>query len=725
MDITNGVGTVSIQAGSTVGKVQTLTSSGLTNTTGNISYGTTSVTQEAATATKLALSSNPASLTVNTETDVQSDPATVTIKTEDADGATISSGQYVTVKLSGPGTFDSGSSVTSETLYVDGSTTVPVYGLKGQPGTVTVSASASGLSSGSVNIPAYVNTSPANIKLTSAQETTSDGTPYTLYTVQLVDTNGNPITYGGNINDAISISDNSTSGTLNYYNYSAANGVGSSLGVTPVSTTLTNGAFQFAVENTAVGTSNPTITVKDTTEGFTATAPYTFAVGSPNKVADVSSVTTAYTKPGATESYSVQLEDANGNPLHVSGKSVAFYFNSNGAGATLPNGLSGTGTSYAYTATTNSQGVATVNVNIPSTGSAGNSFQVYASYANQTTPANGPTVTVENAANLATSMALSTPATTTLKVDGTDTVQNQTVTLDNAVGQGVSTSDELLVTTSNPNVVGLSQYNSGSSNSDTVNASSGVGTLPTFSGKLAGSATVTIKDLSNPNVPSVSETFSVQPGTASQGTFYVAGQPMSSSNELSVAANSATAITLYNTDAQGNPVPVTNAEANGNTKGASFTLSDNSNGGVFRTSPQGVSTSTVYIPVGQESTTVYYVNPTAGSYDGFAAALTSNVPASYSVSPATATIANSATKTVSATVLDANGNPVSGVTVNFSLESGAKGTLSASHATTNSSGVASVTYTAPSSGTSGSGTDTVTATVSGLSSTRDISAISY
>lgn len=85
-------------------------------------------------------------------------------------------------------------------------------------------------------------------------------------------------------------------------------------------------------------------------------------------------------------------------------------------------------------------------------------------------------------------------------------------------------------------------------------------------------------------------------------------------------------------------------------------------------------------------------------------------------------MADSGTQVVTATVEDAYDNPVSGTTVDFALESPAAGSLSATTGTTNTSGVAKVTYTAPNSG---SGTDTVTATVTGITSTSNTSAISY
>ena len=717
--VTNGQVTFKIGASSDASATQTLTTSALSNAPSgvNINYGTLTVNQTAATATQLAITSNVPSLSVNTS----GATADLTIQEEDSAGTPVSQGAYMTLTLSGPGSFSPSGSVTSETEYVDGSTMVPVYGEKGVAGNITVTASASGMQSGTITVPAYVNTAPANITLTSKQGTTSSGTPFTLYTVQLVDTNGNPITTGTNADNAITISDNTATvgGTLKYYTVSNGQPTASA---EPMSTTLTNGTLQFAVENTTVSSTSPTITVKDTTENFTATAPYTYQVGSPAQVASTNpTLTTGYVEAGHSVTYSVQLEDSNGNPLNTAGQSVVFYFNgTNGAGATLPNGVALTGMSNGYVAQTNSQGVASVTVNVPSAATNASSFQVAAQLQNGTmAAAMGPTETVEPADNFATSMAFGHPSTPSTMTVGTasQTVTGQTVTLDNAVNDQVTTGDQLLVTTSNPSVLALSKYNTGSTTSDTITASSGVATMPTLTGGMAGTATVTVTDLSNPAVPTISETFTVQVGQPSQGTFYLNGQPLGSSNALTVAANTPVALTLYNTDAAGNPVPVTTQEANGDSNGATFALKDTSGTGAFRLTSTGADVTTATIPVGQESVTVYYVNSTAGTYtNDVSASLTSSV---VNAANSTVTVPTSVTAgksmTVSGTVKDVNGNGVGGATVDV-LFDGKTGT-----GTTSSTGTYSVTLT-PTKAVSSSPV-TVTANGTTISTSSDTTAV--
>jgi Bacterial Ig-like domain (group 1) len=69
-------------------------------------------------------------------------------------------------------------------------------------------------------------------------------------------------------------------------------------------------------------------------------------------------------------------------------------------------------------------------------------------------------------------------------------------------------------------------------------------------------------------------------------------------------------------------------------------------------------------------------------------------PATVALQATPSTVAIQGTSTLTATVNDPTGNPVKGVTVDFSLQDPTGGTLSAASATTTAEGVASVTYTA-------------------------------
>jgi hypothetical protein len=534
-------------------------------------------------------------------------------------------------------------------VYLNGSLPITVYGEIAEAGTIDVTATATGLTAGTVAIPAYVNTAPASLKISSTSGTTS-GTPYTIYTVQLEDTNGNPITTGTNASDALSISASSDVKLL-----TVSNGLPTSTAI-PGTPTLTDGSYTFAAENTSIGSPNPTtITVKDTVLGFTQTASYTYRVGSPADAVITSPSVSSYVEPGTNTTVSAQIEDANGNDVSMANQQVAFWFTTNGAGATLPNGLNEVGTGYEYLAETNTSGVASVNISVPASASEGSFFQMEAGLAGATSGSQSPTVTVEPAANYATQMAFTGGTFTSPVTAGSTAETGQGIELKNSVGDQVGTNDVLQYATSNSAVLPLPN----GQGTDTVTAASGMATLPTLTAGLAGTATLTITDLSNPTVHPISETVTVIPGAPAKGTFYYNGKPVGSSNEVSATANEPVTLTLYNTDAAGDPVPVTTTEAAG-ASSATFNLTDGTEGGGFRLSPSGANVTSVTIPVGQESVTVYYVNATSGSYDAMAASLAAPTVSVGSFTEAGSTAPYTYTSTV--TVTNASGSGVTGLT---------------------------------------------------------------
>jgi hypothetical protein len=103
------------------------------------------------------------------------------------------------------------------------------------------------------------------------------------------------------------------------------------------------------------------------------------------------------------------------------------------------------------------------------------------------------------------------------------------------------------------------------------------------------------------------------------------------------------------------------------------------------------------------------------------------VASTFSVSPANAIAVSGTPTTVTSTVLDQNGNPLSGATVNWTVvagtDAGTVGTLSATTSTTDASGHATVTYT-EGTGVAAS-TDVVTAAVAGATSAASTSTIAH
>ncbi|MDA8344244.1 MAG: S-layer homology domain-containing protein [Thermaerobacter sp.] len=703
----NGVATFSVEStGLTAGLSDTLTATATTVGGSAVGQGTFTVTSVAPTASALSLSATPASIDVNA---LNSSTSLSVAVTDAAGNEFLGTPEQVTLSLSGPGSFTalSGSSTTpttTYTLYVDGSQSVTVYGVEGQTGTISVTASASGITSGSVKIPAVVSGIPAKLGVTSNTGTTTTGVPYTAYTVQLEDAAGNPITSGSGANDAISISDNegTLGGGLTYW--SVANGApNTSLGSTPINGTLSNGSYSFAVETNGTTSAAPTITIDDTTESFSTTVTYNYQVGAGTQAlfeeggnTDLSLFNTStpslYAEAGTAVTLSAELTDAAGNVISKAGQTIDFAFISNTGSASMPNGSS-IGVDYAVP--TNAQGVASVTVN---TGNAG-TFQLEAGLPGGTFTG-GPTVTVAPAANAATGAQVgwTTPTGTvpsSIQSGASGTFSGQ---LQNPVSVATPQADQLLVTSSNGSILGFpttSGWVSYGSAWIVTATASGAFSIP-VKGGLAGTASVTITDLSNLNVSPVTETLSVTAGTTASGaTFYYNGLPINPANPLPVTANVPVLVQVESTDAGGNAITL-----NANT---TYNIAD-SNGGYFlidNNGTAGAPTGTVTIDAGQFEANVFYVNsnpPSSGVTSGFTAGVQPLANAAVTTVATTATGSVNGSTPITFTVKDSSGAVVSGATVvlNAIYQSGTGSFVIATSPT--GTGTPSVTATSNSSG---------------------------
>ena len=628
----NGVATFTLESTGNAANVSDTLTGTADNNGAALAAGTTTVTTEAAKAQSVKLSATPSTLDVN-----QSGySTTVNVSVLDQSGNVYSgTSEPVTLTLTGPGSFAAGSSVKTTTIYVDGTGSVYVYGTQNGTGTITVSGTSTGLTAGNTSINAITVGAPAKLAITSQAEKTSNGTPFTLYTVQLEDANGNAITGGTAANDFVELSDNTgtVGGTLNYYQYDSSNGQpGAAL---PMTTQLVNGQLQFAVENTSAGSSAATITVKDISQNpnFSVTAPYDFQIGSASSVT-ISPNTAGNVAAGQKVTFTAQLTDANGNDLKTAGQSVNFYFASNSANATLPNGLSGTGSGNGYTAVTNANGVATVTVTVPSGASVGDSFAVDAQVGSNAA-VQGPTETVEALSALATGMQFSNDTFTgsgnnipgsytgwpTNNDAAAGTSYSPYVTLTNGVGESAGVGDQIQITTSDPSVLSLASNASGwtavsgsngASYTATVGAN-GTVALPTITAGMAGAATITVTDLSNPGVSPITETLNVSgTSTATGVTILYNGQPVSASNPVTLSPNTATELTVEQTGAGGNPVIVTGV----NPLNVDLTAPS---GDSYRLSSGGAGVNSVQIPAGSDQTSVYLVSPSSATYTALTA----------------------------------------------------------------------------------------------------------
>ena len=571
LTFTNGVATFNLGPTTNAGETDTLTLTPPSSS--NLAPATLNVATASPTVSGLSLaigSSSAQDLAANSQSHV-----TVNVSTTDTAGNVVgsSAGTYATVTLSGPGSFVSGSTpgnaVTTESVYIPagtsgGTTAVTVYSIVGETGTVTVSASSSGLKSGSTTVPSYLVGSPAKLAVKSTTGTDSNGNAYTQYTVSVLDSNGQAVP---NATGSLSISNNATAqggaiqlGTINssgaFINGTTAN---------PTTVAINNGVATFAVENDGPsGTSPVTLTMTDSTDSSlpSITAPYSFTAEAASQL--MVSPSSYYTvKPGQQVTYSAQVADANGNPVSQSGVPVTFSFPNAadmGGFTTFPNGLS------SQTVDTNGSGVASVTFTVPGSATGG-SMQVAASAPSSygLSSGNSATVNIESATDsgayatqLLLKNGLASNATTVSSISETASkagtaIQGNTIDAipQNAVGGSVGANDVLQITSSNSNVVSVNTADeTASSGSGYFNVASDLKT------GMAGSATVTVKDISNPTAPSASFVVNVTPGPATQYTFEYQGAPIATTG-LSVAANSPVALTVVNSDAAGDPIPVT------------------------------------------------------------------------------------------------------------------------------------------------------------------------
>lgn len=302
--ITNGTGTATLTAPTTnPGVTDLISTSNLTSlnqtVAAQVSYPSLPVSYVTPTAASISLTPNVSAVSTNSTS-----PDYLTATLNDAAGNALSSTYgapvYVTFTLTGPGSFDptgtSSSPVTTYSLYVYPGTTgvnIPIYSIANKPGTIQVTATGGGLS-GSATVTSELNTAASAIQVTAQQETLTyplyigsttlpAGTPFTLYTAQVVDSHGNPVPE----QDTLSISDstynsaNTPPDALYYYTVSAGQpsyGLTETSGSYSAETSGLTGQYQFIVLNTSKS-SNPSqadITVTDQSTGASTTTPYTF-----------------------------------------------------------------------------------------------------------------------------------------------------------------------------------------------------------------------------------------------------------------------------------------------------------------------------------------------------------------------------------------------------------------------------------------------------------------
>ena len=728
--ITNGMGTDTLTAPSTnPGTTETITTNTLQPTaltTLNPTYGTLAISYANPVATALSVPSQLPNMAVNSAT-----TDSITVSLLDQAGNSMVGYSPVGLSIAGPATFTSNSSSTFSGYIAGGTLTETISNEVGVTGSIVVTASETGLKSGSATVAAVVATNPAALKVAASTGTTSSGVPYTVYTVSLVDANGNVVT--NNSSDNITWKDNASSlgGAITYYTYDSSTGGPTTTTVSgSTGLPLTHGQVTFVAEATTGFSGNATLTLTDATDSnvSTTTATLAYTAGSAaslNMAANNATVSLAptitsgtYTAnqniPEGSGNYNVfaQLTDLNGNPVNAAGTQVTFSITGTPSltGVTFVNGAT------SYTVDTNASGLAEATFSVPSTDGAGN-VTIAATFTNSKNVTGNATAiefTAVPAASYATQVVY---ASSTGSVNPTSAAGGSTFGLEayggNAIGASV-TGDEIAFASSNGNAVSLPTTTSAA----VLSGTPGYATLAAVSAGVPGTSVVTAQDVSSYAEPSSTESISV-----SVGVFTTFSAQDSSGNSLTSTSSG-----VYDTVQAGQEVAITitAGDAAGNITGADagYTITLPTVAGEtyanWRLTQNGGNVTTVTFQPGQAEATVYLLNgstannivvgPAAqtGTFAVNMNAMQVGLTASgttLSVSPSgPATVATSGTETITATVSGAQ----QGWTVYFTLNGTGSGTLNATSDVTNANGQASVTYTAPSTG-SGSNTVTVTA----------------
>lgn len=453
-----------------------------------------------------------------------------------------------------------------------------------------------------VSISLYEVTAANHLAISSSMGVLPDGVTYTTYTVMVEDAAGQVITTGSGsgVNSTLSVSANS--GNLDMGMSPTSLAAKSSL----TGITITNGTGTFTVDNTAYQSNPATLTVVDSNSSIaSATATYTCMVGAPGyAIAMPSGAAVRFINvlPGQHEVIQGQLTDVNGNPVAEAGQPIWFTLVDASGVLALPNNASTNGDSYE--AFTNASGVATIAATVLQTAPlytyAG--VVVSGSLGAYSSGSEGPDYYALTPSNYTTTLSTTLPGGT---VTGGTVLPAASIVGLNALGAPVGNTafDIIDVASSNPSVLAVAD-------AQIQLSVRGSATVSNIIAKMAGTATLTFTDVSEPNAPPIHVTYTVVPGSA-QATQAIEynGAPVGTGNPVSLTANTPVELQVVNVDAGGNPIDVTGTTplAVGLPSAPAGMQWEVSDGAV------GHSELVVEIPAGQSSANVWLVSSTTSS----------------------------------------------------------------------------------------------------------------
>jgi hypothetical protein len=627
-----------------------------------------------------ATAGTPQSATVNTAFGIQFQATVKDSFNNPVTGATIT---FTAPGSGASGTFAGG--VTTATTNASGLATAAVFTANTTDGAYTVTATVSG-------VPSPANFSLTNLAGAAASITSTAGTPQsapvnTAFATQLQAT----------VKDSFN---NPVSGATVTFAAPGSGASGTFAGGVNTATTNALGVAVAAVftANTAAGSYLVTASVSGlgTSASFSLTnlagpaASITATAGTPQSAP----VNTAFgTQLQAT------VKDSFNNP--VSGATVTFAAPNSGASGTFVGGVS--------TTMTNASGVATAAVFTANT-TAGGPYTVTASVSGVASPAS---FSLTNLAGAAVTIAATTGTPQSASISTAFAVQLQ-ATVKDSFGNPVS---GVTVTFTAPGS-GASGTFAGGVNTATTNAS-GIATAPVFTANATagGPYAVTASAL---GVASPANFSLTNVGNPPANIAATAGTPQSATINTAFAAQ----LQVTVTDSGNNPVSGVTVTFAAPGSGASGTFAGGVN--TATTNASGVATSVIFTansvaggPYTVSATVSGVASPANFSLTnltGAAASITATAG-----TPQSATVGAAYATQFQATVKDAGGNPVNGVTVTFAAPgSGASGTFAGgvNTATTNALGVATAAvFTANTT----AGAYIVTASVAGVASPANFS----
>jgi hypothetical protein len=631
VSITNGTGSFQIVAGQAPNLTDTITVNNVTPTGGSALsnvQATATVTTDAQQATSIKLTA-PKTIGVNNGTE----QATVTAQVLDQTGNPMLSGVYpITFHISGSAAtfFVGGSTTTSAqtaTIVGNGTASVTLQSVKGNTGSVTVTATADGLTQGSATIQGVVlsNVSKLGLGLTSGSTATIAEGSETSLTATGLDAAGNTIS-GYSFPSTVMVKVTKSDGSV------ATNALINDKPVDPKTGEIaipTDGVFTFGVDTGSAGAGTYNIQVVDSASSNALASSQTVQVTVTPAAPDHITLTAAksfVSGADTADQFTAQVVDKYGNPVAKASVPVTFYATrtKGSTGTATLNGVTQDGTSTSATVVVNTDANGKATVTLVPQNYDGNEWTVTAT----PTGLDGKSTTAKVVTYSNTTAKLSV----TLKNSGSGQYQNTTTfkagdsvsltfaELDN-YGNGLTNgeNDQLKVTITNYTCLqGLDL--DGDSNV-TVSTS---GNTATFTGDLsdlnsyfsdvhagkAGSFTVAVSDLSVPGASSASVTGTVLAGGLATHVQVVDPSSVSATGEYGP-------FTIQLVDDGGNLAPasgdvtLTAAEIASLINGGGSAQVDNKG---FRTSPSGADLDTITIPAGTTSVQVWGKVTTAGSF---------------------------------------------------------------------------------------------------------------